>query len=104
MALVTVRTRAEHEGQLRGRFNPRPEKAKRQKASLMNHPLSVTRIGAYIAFVVVSTAIIVVLIHALFGSWADGGIIGALATGLSVAGYAVLVARGSKVGGGGRLP
>jgi hypothetical protein len=69
----------------------------------MSHPLSVAKIGAYIAFVVVSTAIIVVLLHVLFGSWVNGGIIGALATGLSVAGYAMLVAWGSTVDGGGRV-
>ena len=64
----------------------------------MSHPLSVTKIGAYIAVVVVSTAVIVVLIHALFGSWAGGGIIGVLATGLSVEPEGIVQGSGCRCG------
>lgn len=61
---------------------------------------SLTGIAVYISTVVGGTAVIVLLIRVLTDSWAAGGIVGAISTGLSVGGYAWLTrAHDNRPGG-----
>ncbi len=50
-------------------------------------------IVAFVAMVVLGTAVIVVTIGAATGSWASGAVVGGMAGGLSVAGYPLFFRR-----------